>query len=264
MVIREISCKSALVRTGIPGYDYAMNPYRGCAHACLYCYASFICRFSDHPERWGEFVDVKVDFPDVLGRQLSRSRKPPRGKVLLGTVTDAYQPAEASYRITRSSLEILAGYPFLEIHILTKSDLVVRDLPVLRCLQGAEVGFTITTLDRHISGILEPGATLPDRRLTAARKLIEAGIPVWVFIAPLLPGLTDTEESLSSLIRALREAGIRDIQADALNPYPAVAERLRRVYAQHFPEALPDLEDLLCNPARYRQELALRLRRISR
>lgn len=260
--IREVSCKSALGKTGIPGFDYALNPYGGCSHACVYCYASFVCRFAQHPEPWGEFVDVKVNFPEILSRQLFRSRKPPRGRVLLGTVTDAYQPAEARYRLTRSSLEILAGYPLLEVQVLTKSDLILRDLSILRRLPGFEAGFTINTLDRRLSDVLEPGAPSPDRRLAAAWELIEAKIPVWVFIAPLLPGLTDTRESLSSLVRALREAGIRDIQADALNPYPAVTRRLREVYAQHFPEALPELEESLRDRPRYRKDLALRVRRI--
>lgn len=120
IVQREIFCRSALNRTGIPGYEFCLNSYVGCAHACLYCYASFMCRFTDHRENWGEFLDVKVNFPDVLAKQL-RSRTRPEGKVLLGTVTDAYQPAEAIYEITRSSLEILAEDQSLEVHILTKS-----------------------------------------------------------------------------------------------------------------------------------------------
>jgi len=82
-------CRTALNKTGIPGYRYCMNPYVGCAHGCLYCYASFMCRFTGHREKWGEFVDVKVNFPDVLARQLERSRSHPEGKVLIGTVTDA-------------------------------------------------------------------------------------------------------------------------------------------------------------------------------
>ena len=102
VVIRDVFCKSALNRTGIPGYDYCMNPYGGCTHACRYCYAPYICRFTGHAEKWGEFLDVKVNFPAVLEKQLSRRRTQPKGRILLGTVLDAYQPAEARYEITRS------------------------------------------------------------------------------------------------------------------------------------------------------------------
>lgn len=259
---REITCRSALNRTKIPGYDYCMNPYGGCTHGCVYCYASFMCRFTDHSENWGEFLDVKINFPDVLARQLgSRSRR--KGKVLLGTVTDAFQPAEAQYGITRSSLNILVDHPLLEVHILTKSDLVRRDIAILQKLTACDVGFTITTMDRNISRVLEPGASPPDLRLEAAGELMEAGIPVWVFVAPLLPGLTDKEGSLKTLVDALQKTGIRKIEFDSLNPYPAVAHRLGNIYKRNFPEALPELEEYLRHPDGYRKEAASRIGRLS-
>jgi DNA repair photolyase len=248
IIPREILCKSALNKTGIPGYAYGLNPYTGCAHGCVYCYASFMCRFSQHQEPWGKFVDVKINFPHVLDKELKRSRIKPKGKVLFGTVTDAYQPAEAVYQITRASLEILEAYQLLEPHILTKSALVQRDIPILRWIRGCEVGFTITTLDASVAAVLEPGASGPDQRLQAAGKLMEAGIPVWIFIAPLLPGLSDTEEKLAELFLALQHQGIREILVDRLNPYPAVVHRLKPVYRQRFPEALPALEAYLKEP----------------
>jgi DNA repair photolyase len=239
-----------------------MNPYGGCTHACLYCYAPFICRFTGHAEKWGEFLDVKVNFPAVLEKQLSSRRTQPKGRILLGTVTDAYQPAEARYEITRSSLDILVGYPHLEVHVLTKSNLVQRDIPVLQQLQGCEVGFTITTLDPGISGVLEPGAPAPGLRLEAAGELKKAGIPVWVFIAPLLPGLTDTEEALTTLFQGLRKNGIRNIQVDCLNPYATVVHSLRNAYRSHFPRALAALEEYLLHPASYRRETAGRIHKL--
>ncbi len=245
-------CKSALTRTGIPGYDYCLNPYGGCTHGCVYCYASFMCRFTGHREKWGEFLDVKANFPAVLAKQLSGRRAKPEGKVLLGSVTDAYQPAEARYGITRASLQVLADYRLLEVGVLTKSHLVERDLPILRELRACEVGFTITTMDRNVAGLLEPGASEPQLRLAAASRLIKAGIPVWVFVAPLLPGLTDTEESLTTLYRSLHAAGVKEILLDHLNPYPAVANRLKAAYRRHFPAALPALEEYLRHPGAYR------------
>ena len=259
---RETTCTSALNTTGIPGYDYCMNPYTGCTHACLYCYASFMCRFANHSEPWGEFVDVKTNFPDVLAKQLGGRRKRPEGRVLIGTVTDTYQPAEARFRITASSLELLAEYQLLDVHILTKSDLVRRDARILRRLPGCEVGFTITTMDRSVSDVLEPGATPPENRLAAAAELLGSGVSVWVFIAPLLPGLTDTEASLSALYRALLAAGIGKIRLDRLNPYPGVVRRLKDVYRRCFPKAAADLEACLRDRESYRRDVADRLRRI--
>jgi DNA repair photolyase len=223
-----------------------------------------MCRFTGrNKEKWGEFLDVKVNFPDILAKQLSGRRTQPEGKVLLGSVTDAYQLAEAHYEITRSSLNVLAGYPLLEVHILTKSDLVQRDLPILRQLQACEVGFTITTMDQNISRVFEPGASPPHLRLAAAKQLMKAGIPVWVFIAPLLPGLTDTEESLTTLFHTFHETGINKIRVDYLNPYPAVVYRLKSAYRQYFPKALILLEEYLRHPGSYRDEIAGRLHQIS-
>jgi len=261
-LIREVECKTALNKTGIPGYQYCMNPYIGCTHACIYCYASFMCRFTGHSEPWGEFLDVKVNFPAVLAKQLSR-RTRPQGKVVIGTVTDAYQLAETRYGLTRASLEILAEYKQLEVHVLTKSALVQRDLEILQHIPEVKVGFTITTMDSRVARVVEPGASAPSLRLAAARKLKEAGIPVWVFIAPLLPGLTDTEPALFKLWTSLRAAGIEEIMVDYLNPYPAVIHRVRSTYRNYFPEALPVLEEYLRHPAAYQEQTDRRIQMIS-
>ncbi|MEQ8200930.1 MAG: radical SAM protein [Syntrophomonadaceae bacterium] len=246
----EITCQSILNKTGIPGYDYCLNPYVGCTHACAYCYASFMCRFSGHKEKWGEFLDVKVNAAQVLSKQLSR-RSHPTGKVIVGTVTDAYQPVEASYNITRSCLQLLAEYQLLEVDILTKSALVERDVTVLQRLPACKVGFTVTTIDSRIARVMEPRASAPIRRMEAAQKLVQAGIPVWIFIAPLLPGLTDRHEILKDMLLRFRQAGVEEVLVDCLNPYPAVVHRLKAVYRQYFPHALPALEDYMRRPSGY-------------
>ncbi len=261
VVTREILCKSALTRTKITGFQYCINPYTGCAHACLYCYASFMCRFTDHREKWGRFLDVKINFCEALARQLY-GRTRPEGRVLVGTVTDAYQPAESVYKLTRASLEMLADYQLLDVHILTKSALVQRDIPILRRLRSCQVGFTITTVDSGIARVIEPGASAPSLRFEAARELIKAGIPVWVFVAPLLPGLTDTEESLTSLLKAVYQAGIRKVHMDNLNPYPAVVRRLKSAYRRYFSGAFKELESCLYYPELYRNRTESRFRRI--
>ena len=263
VTVREVHCRSALNRTKIPGFDYCMNPYGGCTHGCVYCYASFMCRFSGHEEVWGKYLDVKVNFPSILARQLERSKTTPPGRVLLGTVTDAYQPAESIYRITRSSLETLAGHPRMEVHVLTKSALVRRDIPVLSKLKGCEVGFTITTLDEGIARIMEPGASSPRLRIEAAEELTKEGIPVWVFVAPLLPGLTDREDSVLELLAALRKKGISHVSFDPLNPYPAVVEGLRVIYRRQFPGLLAILEEYIKQPRNRRRETAKHFRRMA-
>lgn len=259
----EINCKTALTKTGIPGFRYCLNPYVGCAHGCVYCYASFMCRFTGHKEPWGNFVDAKVNFPLVLEKQLS-SRSKPEGKLLLGSVTDAYQPAEARYGLTRSCLEALVRHPLLEVEILTKSALILRDLSLLQKLSRCSVGFTVTTMDEKAACIFEPGASPPGLRLVAAKQLVDAGIPVWAFIAPVLPGLGDSEEAVAGLFGALKRAGVKEVLVDTLNPYPAVMQRLKKVYRMHFPSALAELEFYLENRGFYRGKMFEALTGISR
>lgn len=259
---KEINCKSALTKTGISGFQYCLNPYVGCAHNCLYCYASFMCRFSGHKEQWGTFVDAKVNIPQVLEKQLN-ARRTPEGRVIISSVTDAYQQAEAYYGLTRSCLEALVRRPSLEVEILTKSALVVRDISLLTKLPRCSVGFTITTVDEKTARVLEPGAPPPGLRLAAARQLVEAGIAVWVFIAPVLPGVGDGEETLHALFKELKRTGVKEILADTLNPYPAVMRRLKKVYREQFPAALMDLELCAADPGFYRSSIRKKLNTIS-
>jgi DNA repair photolyase len=157
----EATCKNALVKTGIPGYDHCFNPYTGCAHACRYCYAETILRFRRETVHWGEYVAAKVNFPEVLAHKLKRHRRP-LGRLLFGTVTDAYQPAEAQCGLTRASLEALADLqPEADVTILTKSDLVERDIDVLKHLKNCSVAFTITLVDDEAAALFEPGAPPP-------------------------------------------------------------------------------------------------------
>lgn len=249
--VKPIRCKTALSRAGIGGYRYCLNPYFGCAHGCLYCYADTVLRFQSRAGRWGGFVAPKVNFPQVLARELQRKRGL-SGRVILGTVTDAYQPAEAEFGLTRESLAVLAAAdPEAEIELLTKSDLVVRDADLLRKLPNCSVGFTVTVPDDGAAAVLEPGAAPPAARLRAARRLAAAGIEVWAFVAPVLPGITDAPGVLERLVGALSEAGVREVYLDALNPYPASVERLAAAYRANFPRAVRSLERYLADPSGY-------------
>lgn len=186
MNVTEITVRTALVRSGIPGVDYGINPYLGCGHGCLYCYAAFMTRYARHHAsfRWGTFVEAKVNIVQVLRNELSRKRK--KGTVMLSTVCDPYQPAEARYGLTRGCLEALreSGWGF---DILTRSPLVTRDRDILKTAPGVSVGVTIPTNNESVRKILEPNAPPIESRLGALRKLRDAGIDTWAFIGPMLP-----------------------------------------------------------------------------
>ncbi len=186
MKAREIRCNSVLNKSGIPGIDYCINPYTGCEHGCSYCYADFIKRFTGHEERWGSFVDVKVNVPEVLERQLNKAK---RGLVYFSSVTDPYQPLEREYELTRKCLKVLLARDF-PVSIQTKSALVLRDLDLIKEFTSAEAGFTISLDDAHARK-LEPQASLPSDRIKALKKIHNSGIKTFVFIGPIVPGLTD-------------------------------------------------------------------------
>lgn len=181
MVVREILVRGALSKSKV--FDYVVNPYVGCEHGCAYCYARFMKRFTGHTEPWGEFVDVKINAPDLLRRQIARVKP---GRVWVSGVCDPYQPLEQKYLLTRRCLEILLQHRW-EVTVQTKSSLALRDLDLLRGAQGIEVGFTITTADEDIRKLFEPKAPPVEERLRALEELHRAGIKTFAMIAPLLP-----------------------------------------------------------------------------
>jgi len=210
--IHEIACKSLLNKSGIPGFVYTVNPYTGCLHACVYCYARFMARHTRHGLPWGTFCDVKANAVQILEKEL---RKRPAGLTSLSTVTDPYQGPERKYGLTREILIRLSGAGF-PVSILTKSDLVLRDLDVLKRfpVAGLEVGFSFNTADDAVSRCFEPGAPPASRRIQALKRLHAEGISTWVFIAPALPVLT--ERTLPALLDEIRDSADR-VCADALN-----------------------------------------------
>lgn len=206
-----------------------MNPYRGCSHGCLYCYAPSVLR-ENRP--WGGFVDVKINIADVLDAEVVKLQK---GNVLIGTVTDAYQPIDAKYKITRRCLEVLAAHDW-PATIQTKSALVTRDIDLILQLSKKDVGFTITTLNETVQKKFEPGSSSPAARLAALKELSDAGIQTWIFIGPVLPGITENE--IENIVQAAAMAGARSVIWDKLRPRPGcelkaeyvvdIAERIRK------------------------------------
>jgi DNA repair photolyase len=210
--VHEIVCKSLLNKCGIPGIDYTINPYTGCVHACAYCYARFMSRHTKHGLPWGAFCDIKTNAVEILEREI---RRRPRGLVSLSTVTDPYQALERQTRLTREILIRLADRQF-PVSILTKSDLVLRDLDVLRQFrrEDCEVGFSVNTLDENVQKQFEPGAPPAAVRIRALKTLHDAGIRTWIFIAPVLPVMT--ERTLFKLLDDVKDR-VGRVLLDPLN-----------------------------------------------
>jgi DNA repair photolyase len=194
MIVREILAKSILSKSQV--YDYAVNAYVGCSHSCGYCYAAFMKRFTGHKEKWGEFVDVKINAPEVLAGELKKKR---RGRVWLSGVCDPYQAAEKKYRLTRKCLEVLLENQW-PVTIQTKSSLVLRDIELLGQFNDIEVGFSITTADDKIRKLLEPGASPIRARVGALAVLHSKGIRTFAMIAPLLPGAEKLSDMLAGAV----------------------------------------------------------------
>ena len=190
-IIRLVETRSILTPTKIPGSDYAANPYIGCTHACKYCYACFMKRFANHPEPWGEFLDVKF-WPAIKHPGKYKGKR-----VLIGTVTDPYLPQEAKYGRTRSFLEEMRESG-AQINILTKSHLVLRDLDLLRQIPAISVAFSINTLDEKFRRDMDRTPPI-QRRLEAMQKIHAAGIPTATFISPIFPGITDAKAIMDAV-----------------------------------------------------------------
>ncbi len=218
----DITCKSALSKSSLPGLDYSLNPYVGCEHACVYCYAPSTLHYNGL-EHWGTFVQARTNIPVVLEREVRRLKP---GVTGISTVTDPYQPLEKKLRLTRSCLEVLLakGFP---ICIQTKSALVLRDMDLISEFRLKDVGFTITTLDDRLSELIEPGASLPRERLAAMKKLSGEGISTWAFIGPVIPGIL-TEEHLAELIVQVKDSGATRILFDRLRLKPGTRENVEK------------------------------------
>ncbi|MEM4036117.1 MAG: radical SAM protein [Fervidicoccaceae archaeon] len=195
--VKRARVRGALSRSGLPGLDYALNPYVGCSHACIYCYGREYVRNEEVARSWGSVVVVKENLVEVLRKETSSVAL---GTVGLGTITDAYQPVERSEAVSRRSLEVLLSRGF-GVSIQTKSSLVLRDVDLLEAYSSrVDVGFTITTLDESLAELIEPCAPPPSERARALEELSSRGIETWIFLGPIIPGVNDEFESIEEII----------------------------------------------------------------
>lgn len=244
---REEPCRTALNRVkGMP-FEWSLNPYTGCVHRCTFCYVrTFEARADRDPgDGYGRSIRVKVNVADVLRRELMRPtwRNEP---VAVGTATDPYQPAEGRFRLTRACIGVLAAAhtPF---SIITRGPLIRRDIDVLTDAArhvSVHVSLSVPTLDPRVWRSTEPGTAPPQRRLQTVTVLTNAGIDVGVALAPLLPGLSDSPESLRTTVAAARAAGARTIWAAVLHLRPGTRDHFLDALAHEWPELVPHYEEL--------------------
>jgi DNA repair photolyase len=231
---------------GMP-FKWSINPYRGCYHQCRFCYARRTHTYleEDGVRNWGSRIYVKVNAASVVRTELAK-RSWKHEPVAIGTVTDPYQPLEGRYRITRAILEALRDYQS-PASLITRSPLVVRDIDVLQGLAraaSASVSISIATLDESLAREIEPTVAPPRQRLRAVRMLADAGITVNVALAPVLPHLTDTVESVEAVIRAAREAGAAKVWHNTLYLHDITRETFFAYLREYQPQLI----------ARYAQE----------
>jgi DNA repair photolyase len=250
-------------------FTWTINPYRGCEFACKYCYARYTHEFMELRDSsdFEKKIFAKQQAAWLLRRDLKRVK--PGEEIAIGTATDPYQPAERKFGITRGIMEELAQHSRLEIGVVTKSTLVTRDIDVLQKITAQNqiyINLTITTLDAQLARILEPRAPRPDLRLEAVRKLNQSGVPAGVICAPVVPGITDSDEQLEALVAAAAGAGAQYIYANSLFLKPCSAAVFLPFIEKEFPHLAKKYERLYASSAflnsGYRKRLSQTMARL--
>jgi len=235
MKINLIKAKTIMQKTGLPDCDWVVNPYTGCRFGCKYCYAAFVGRFTHPNEEWGSYVDVKINAPELLKKEISGKK----GIILFSSVTDPYQGLEAKYQLTRKCLQVLADVRYKgEVGILTKSGLVTRDIDIFKKIKNIHVGMTVTSTGDPISQYLETYATPNPDRLKALKKLHQAGIKTYAFVGPLLPHFVWQEKELKQLLTELKKTGVSYIYLEHINLSRYIKDRLYKYLKKDYSQEL--------------------------
>ena len=229
--IKVIDVQSVMTKSALPVGGYSVNPYVGCPHACKYCYASFMKRFTGHTEAWGAFLDVKNWKP------ITNPHKYDGERIVIGSVTDGYNPYEEQFRRTRRLLEELRGCN-AEIMICTKSDLVLRDLDLLKRFPKVTISWSVNTLDEQFRADMDNAVSI-ERRLNAMRQVYEAGIRTVCFISPIFPEITNVKEIIEEV------KGYADlIWLENLNLRGQFKAGIIRYIREKYPELFPLYEKI--------------------
>ncbi|HEC77458.1 MAG TPA: radical SAM protein [Thermoplasmatales archaeon] len=248
MNVKEKWCKSALTISKLPGIDYSLNPYIGCMHSCIYCYVPYIMHIDE--DEWKNNVYIKVNMPSILRNELKRKK---RGIVGISTSTDAYQPVEKRYEITRKCLHLLLKNDWA-IDILTKSDIVLRDIDLIKKFSNAKVGITVSTINEENLKILEPFASPLKKRLKTLKKFSESGIYTYAFVGPVYPDME--KEDVREFFYVLKDTGIKEIIFDKFHLKNGLAEKIfsalpegkrgifKRIYRDYYEEIFYEMKNL--------------------
>ncbi|MBZ5555029.1 MAG: radical SAM protein [Acidobacteriia bacterium] len=238
----SLASKSILNRCSNPSmpFQWTINPYRGCEFGCKYCYARYTHEFMElrHGIDFEKKIYAKEDAARILRRELT-PRRVKDAVLAIGTATDPYQPAEREFKVTRQILETLSMARGVRFSITTKSDLVLRDLDLLKKIVGSnrvQVNLSITTTDERLARLLEPRAPRPTLRFKAVRTLVENGIPAGVFMMPLLPEITTSDENMESVVRAAADARAGHLLASVVFLMPSAQTQFFPFLDRHFPE----------------------------
>jgi len=232
---KEITAQKILSVTGIKEARYVINPYRGCQFGCCFCYAQWNKFVQKQSGKWGDFVHIKTNAPKILAKELQQDV---HGTVMLGSTTEIYQPVESKYKLTRQILNTLKEKN-LNIIILTRSDLITRDIDILKKLKKVLICFTLNTLDNEVIKAFEKGSPSADKRVTAIKNLAETGIPVYLHVGPFLPFLTDPEKLLNQF-----DGFVERVDFENLNLKMISRSHLNEILTNRFPHLIKDYENI--------------------
>ncbi|HXO38025.1 MAG TPA: radical SAM protein [Candidatus Acidoferrum sp.] len=265
--------RSLLTRCNSPRmpFSWQINPYRGCEFACKYCYARYTHEFMEMRDGldFERKIFVKKHSSWLLRQELKHVRA--GQSIAIGTATDPYQPAERKFGVTRAIMKEFSRHEGYSLWLVTKSDLILRDLDLLRIIAAKNrlgIHMTITTTDTDLARILEPRAPRPDLRFSAVKKLVAAGISTNVNCAPILPGITDSPKALESVVRAAAEAGAKSVAAIPLFLKPCSAKIFMPFLQEQFPHLVPLYEaryaDRAFLPVDYRRRISVLVNKLCR
>lgn len=250
-------------------FSWTINPYRGCEFACKYCYARYTHEFMEM--RDGFEFERKIYVKQNAGWLLRRDLKKVRSgqSMAIGTATDPYQPAERRFGMTRAILEELANHSGFDVSIISKSNMLLRDLELFQRIarqNNLSINLTVTTLDVELARLLEPRAPRPDLRLEAVRKLNDAGLRAGVAIAPVLPSITDSPKQLDALVKAAAEAGAQWVFANPLFLKPCSEKVFMPFLAEHFPALVASYKQRYAKnaflPAAYKKQMSTLVKKL--
>lgn len=248
--IREIKAKSIITKSGLPGSEYVINPYVGCVHSCLYCYARFMKRFTNHKEPWGHFLDVKINAPDLIPNSSTSSPQKIqkyKGKSIgISSVTDPYLPVERKYKLMRGILKNLIPLE-PDLWILTKSDLILRDIDLIKQFKTCIAGVSLSLLDEKVRKEVEPFASSVERRINAVKELKKAGIRTEIFISPMFPYLTDWKGIVERT-----KSFVDEFWFENLNLYPSIQNNIFSWLKKYHPNLVKKYREIYYSHGRIR------------